>query len=394
MRKADSGPASSLEMRTAVLIVLVTAAILILPSPSVSWDQTTAGSVVPTAKTPFMVPAGAPRVARVVTVHGPSGEKGSGRHNGWQSTGLYADAGSIVTVTMQSRLPDGMSLEIHVGCHTDKLFADHITEWHRFPTITRSFPVTQPTTKVASAFGGPLCVTVKSARDAPLPQAKIKLQFTGAVEAPYFVLGQTKLAEWEKVRDAPAPWGELVGHNMILHFPSEQVRGMNDPTPLLEWWDKVVAAEDALVGWPPRTVQERVVPDRQISAGAMHSGNPPSTGAFDQLTPFIVLLRKFGWEPLQRTLVSYQTQPNPPKATEEERQAEFVRRYSQNAKANLSGFFQRLGYACPPKVVAQLRDLPAFDYDAWRNKYEPNHLSSPRGGGKKEPVTDARPQRT
>jgi hypothetical protein len=140
-----------------------------------------------------------------------------------------------------------------------------------------------------------------------------------------------------------------------------------------------------ICGKPTGTGHRAIEGDKFLRALDGRFGNPPSTGAFDQLTPFIVLLHKYGWEPLQRTLVSYQTQPNPPKATEEQRQAEFVRRYSQNAKANLSGFFQRLGYACPPKVVVQLRDLPAFDYDVWRNKYEPSHLSSPRGRGKKEP---------
>lgn len=513
MFKTNPAPVPTRRTSGAASAALAAAALLILLSPAASSGQATAESVVPAAKSPFkvptdpaakqqlvdaikqyvalppgqvrahpaaadfpgVVPADAPRVTRVVTVHGPGGETGSGRHNGWQSTGLYADAGAVVTVEVRTPLPDGVSVEVRVGCHTDTLFGDKIKEWKRFPSISRSFPVAAPAAQVASAFGGPLFVNVKSAGRAPAADVKIDLRFANAVEAPYFVLGQTTPAEWKKLRDAPAPWGELVGRNMILHFPSGQVRAMDDPAPLLEWWDKVVAAEDGLVGWPARTVQERVVPDRQISAGWMHSGYPfmchlesapaitdvaklraegdwgffhelghnhqskdwtfqkpfsqtevtvnffslycmenicgkprgaghpalagrklqgaldrrlgeaPADDPFDQLAPFVVLLHKYGWEPLHQTLASYQTRPNRPKATEEERQAEFVRRYSQNAKADLSGYFKRLGYACPPEVVNDLRGLAAFDYDAWRKEYDAGRPAAPAGAGKTKP---------
>ena len=231
---------------------------------------------------------------------------------------------------------------------------------------------------------------------------------------------------------------------------------MDDPRPLLEWWDSVVAAEDSLVGWPTRAAQERVVPDRQISAGWMHSGypfmcniasapmitdlaklrthgdwgffhelghnhqsaawtfagqtevtvnffslycmehvvgkptgeghgalagakflqaldrrlgTPPSTDPFDQLAPFVVLLHQYGWAPLKKTLASYQTDPLARKASEEAKQAEFVRRYSRHAQADLSGFFRQIGYVFPDALRDELTPLPAFDYAAWRKQY-------------------------
>ena len=409
---------------------------------------------------PGIAPAGSPRVTRVVTVHGPKmhgpdSALYAGRKDGWQSTGLYANAGEIVTVTPVGALPAGVTVEIQVGCHTDRLFNDKIDKWKRFPSIARSFPLTQQATPVANAFGGPLFVSVKNAKGATSGELNIGLRFANAVEAPFFVLGKTSLADWKKIRQAPAPWGELVGRGMILHSPAAQVRNMEDPTALLEWWDKVIAAEDGLVGWPARAAQERVVPDRQISAGWMHSGypfmchlasapmitdlaalrtkgdwgffhelghnhqsadwtfsgqtevtvnffslycmehivgkptgtghgaldgeklfkaldrrlgTPPSTDPFDQLAPFVVLLRKYGWEPLQKTLVSYQAAPLARKMPEPQRQAEFVRRYSRNAKADLTGYFKQLGYACPDELCTELKALPAFDYAAWRKE--------------------------
>jgi hypothetical protein len=98
-------------------------------------------------------------------------------------------------------------------------------------------------------------------------------------------------------------------------------------------------------------------------------GNPPSTDPFDQLAPFVVLLDKYGWAPLQATLVSYQAKPVGPNAPLGLRQAEFIRRYSGNAKADLTSFLKQIGYECPESLKTELMSLPAFDYAAWRKNF-------------------------
>lgn len=414
---------------------------------------------------PGVAPAGSPRVSRVVTVHNtllrvPANAVYAGTPLAWQSTGLYANAGETLTVEPTAPLPAGVTIEVRLGCHTDRLYNDAIKTWKRFPTLSRAFTLKpEGPTPVANAFGGPVFVTRVSGL---APGATVDLRFANAVEAPYFVLGQTTLAQWKVLRDAPAPWGELVGKGMILHFPAAQVRTMDDPTLLLQWWDKVIAAEDDLVGWQPRVAQERVVPDRQISAGGMHSGypfmslwygmasitdlaklqagadavwgffhelghnhqspdwtfagqtevtvnffslycmehicgkpadarhpvytgaklldtldkrlaDPPNMGPFEQLAAFVPLLDKYGWAPLIATLKSYQTEVLAPKLTEPQRQAEFVRRYSRAAKADLGGWFAKLGYAVPEALAAELKALPAFDFAAWRKDYAQRH---------------------
>jgi hypothetical protein len=403
------------------------------------------------ANFPGGVAAGSARVDKAITFQGWKQR--------WQSTGLYANAGEIVTVIPEGKLPARVTVEIRVGCHTDRLFRDEIKQWKRFPLITRTFPLRAGATPVANAFGGPLFILVKRAKSTDSDDFRFQLRFTNAVAAPFFVLGETSGADWEKARSNSAPWGELVGRNMILHFPADQIRKLADPTALLEWWDKVVATEDELVGWPTRTEQERVVPDRQISAGWMHSGypfmchlasaplitdleklkaegswgffhelghnhqskawtfpgqgevtvnffslycmekivgretgaghsalageklfkaldrrlgNPPSTTPFDQLAPFVVLLQKFGWTPMQQTLASYQTDPIDIRAPLETKEAEFVRRYSRNAKADLTSFFKAIGYTCPDSLCAEFKSLPTFDLNDWRKV----HLST------------------
>lgn len=408
---------------------------------------------------PGAVPAGAPRVTRTIAVaapgmHSPAGAIYTNTKECWQSTGLYAAPGETVTVTPRGTLPTSVTIELVIGCHTDRLFYNTIKTWKRFPLISRAFALQAGPTPIANAFGGPIFVNVKLA-GASATIENFSLSFAGAVEAPYFELGKTTAEEWKKARLAPAPWGELAGRKMILHFPAEQIRAMDDPAVLLTWWDKVVEAEDSLIGWSGRGAQERVVPDRQISAGGMHSGypfmcqyyavrditdlarlraggdfiwgffhelghnhqsadwsfpnetevkvnlfslycmetiigkprgsghnsidgsglmacldrrfgNPPQIGPFEDLSVFIALIQTYGWEPVKKTLASYQSEPIAKGTPEEARRVEFVRRYSKNAKADLSGIFEKLGYPKSETLRAELKGLPVFDLAAWR----------------------------
>src|SRR5207237_2794196 len=99
------------------------------------------------------------------------------------------------------------------------------------------------------------------------------------VEAPRFVLGETKALEWKtRLRNAPAPWAELETKKIILSVPSEKIRHLDDPEALLKFWDQVLDAEADLATIPrDRKRPERIVPDVQISAGYMHSGYPSMT---------------------------------------------------------------------------------------------------------------------
>ena len=83
------------------------------------------------------------------------------------------------------------------------------------------------------------------------------LRFDKAVAAPFFVLGKSSVADWKLIRNAPAPSAELAGRNLIFHLPAAEVRQLDNPGPLLERWDPVVAAPDRLVwqaGATPHTI--------------------------------------------------------------------------------------------------------------------------------------------
>ncbi len=185
---------------------------------------------------------------------------------GWQPTGLYLGPGEPLTVEVVEGDPAGWTLR--VGIHTDRLW--HLASWKRWPEVTEAFPL------AAGAFSTPFggLLEMEAGRDA----GPVTLRLAGAVEAPLFVLGDDdSAADWERLRAAPGPWAELVGDRLVLAFPSESVRDLEDPAAVVTFWDEVVRRQLELCGDPPLARPERFVPDVQISAGYMHAGHPIMT---------------------------------------------------------------------------------------------------------------------
>jgi hypothetical protein len=90
-----------------------------------------------------------------------------------------------------------------------------------------------------------------------------------------FVLGETSDFEWlYSEKDNPAPWAELVSNNFIMTVPSSDIRNLDNPSQLMNWWDSALNMEHELYGFEPWPRVERAVFDAQISAGWMHSGYP------------------------------------------------------------------------------------------------------------------------
>ncbi|XP_014392360.1 PREDICTED: TRPM8 channel-associated factor 2 isoform X2 [Myotis brandtii] len=88
--------------------------------------------------------------------------------------------------------------------------------------------------------------------------------------------GKTSQEEWKScIQESLAPWGELATDNIILTVPTENLRTLEDPEPVLRLWDKMMQAIARLAAQPfPFHRPERIVADVQISAGWMHSGYP------------------------------------------------------------------------------------------------------------------------
>ncbi|KAF0243232.1 MAG: hypothetical protein FD180_3497 [Planctomycetota bacterium] len=190
---------------------------------------------------------------------------------GWQSTGLYVPAGQPVTVTVPEAAA-GAKLSLRIGAHTDTIF--HLDVWPRAPDVSSEIPVTAAKTVAASPFGGLLYLVIPE----KCALGTFSIHVSGAVEAPYYVLGKTTLDSWKRLRGAPGPWAELGSSKVILTVPSSCIRDLDDPKSLMEFWDRVLDAAADLATIPKeRKRPERYVADVEISAGYMHSGYPIMT---------------------------------------------------------------------------------------------------------------------
>jgi len=209
---------------------------------------------------PGAVPESAKAVTRTIAV--------DTTQTRWQSTGLYAAPGALVTVTVPDAATQA-NLEIRIGCHKDNLYNKESTQ--RWPLITMTKPIRAATTTVANPFGGPVYLVVPD--DAKIGQ-KFDITIAGAVEMPRFILGKTSADEWKRLKALHAPWAELESEKIAMTIPAELVRDLEDPVKPLQFWQDAADAQDDLSGRTPPRYKERFVADIQISVGYLHSGYP------------------------------------------------------------------------------------------------------------------------
>ena len=211
---------------------------------------------------PGRAPEGTPTVTRMVSVNT--------RIPGWHSTGLYADPGALITVELPASAA-GQGLKVRIGSTTCRNW--HHDKWSRAPEIAQEIDLEELNTKAASAFGGLVYIVVPN--DCPLETVDVTIQ--GGVEAPYYVLGETSVEEWQStIRDLPAPWAELASSKAVLTVPSAEIRTLDDPQSLMETWNRILDLCAELAAWesPARKRPERYVADVQLCAGYMHAGYP------------------------------------------------------------------------------------------------------------------------
>lgn len=238
----------------------------------------------PAASTfPGAPPADAPRVKKAIVLS-PSAAA-------WYSTGLYAAPGEIIRIRAPQSAIDA-KLEIRIGAHSDALW--HHNAWKRVPEICRVIRIREREFDVANAFGGLIYVVANAAIEKP---AEMEFTIENAVAAAWFRLDRTSDVEWKSIRNAPAPWAELAGRNIIVTVPAAEIRDLENPTELMRFWDELADAAADLCAMPrDRARPERYVADVQISAGYMHAGYPIMThldAAADMVS--VVNLRKSRW---------------------------------------------------------------------------------------------------
>lgn len=202
-----------------------------------------------------------------VTLNLPAGKEG------WLSTGLYAPPGEKVRVLLEEG-----DWTARIGAHSDKNW--HLDTWDRSPEVSRTFPLKQGETVIASAYGGLVYLIPPD-----VTKGEVTASIEGAIRAPRFVKGETSPEEWRVQRSLAGPWAEIEGDRIIHTIPSEWVKNLANPGAVADFWDQVMDASADLAQWPKeRTKKERIVADVQISGGYMHAGYPIMTHLDTQQT--------------------------------------------------------------------------------------------------------------
>jgi hypothetical protein len=174
----------------------------------------------------------APRIATTVTLVEPD----SGHAKLVIDTGLYAAPGEVIDVTVPEALA-GLGLQIQIGhLRTDTDDAEYFV----MPYQQLVFEVDSATLQVASPHGGLLMFVAPGDVEWTGDQS---VQVDGAVEAPYFVLGEHTDADWiDGVRDRGTPFGVLKCASTVLIIESEQfLRTLDDPEAVMAVYEPLIA---------------------------------------------------------------------------------------------------------------------------------------------------------
>ncbi len=124
---------------------------------------------------------------------GPDGKKDGGnrfQHRRLAQYGTVCSPGGG-NLPFLSGAPKDSTVSVRIGCHTDSLHK--LDEWKRVPEITMQVPADRGRVKMVNPMGGLVYVNVGQRSK----RGKVfKVQISGAVPAPLFVMGKTTPEQW------------------------------------------------------------------------------------------------------------------------------------------------------------------------------------------------------
>lgn len=182
------------------------------------------------------------------------------------STGVYVPAGEKVSIVADPKYKN-QHLKAQIGIHNDDL--KHMDNLVRAGfDLTRSFELDKDTTNVFSPYGGLLYIRIPDSSTLK----SINITASGVVKAPYYKLEKNTLAEWETIKNNPAPWTELATDKIILTVPTYRIKNLENPESLMKFWDQVMDADaDLAIINRNRTHPERIIIDNQVAYGYMYT---------------------------------------------------------------------------------------------------------------------------
>jgi hypothetical protein len=138
--------------------------------------------------------------------------------------------------------------EVLVGAHS----FDHSKREpiRRFYRMSKSFPITSATTKIANSFGGGVYIVSPY----KAKEGLVEVTLSNVVPAPLFsatTAKQTSLEEWvSQQRRHPAPWADFVSDKFMMQVPTSWIYNYEDPVTLMKDWDNRMDAVSEFLGYP------------------------------------------------------------------------------------------------------------------------------------------------
>jgi len=182
-------------------------------------------------------------------------------------TGYYLAPGSVGTVTVPASVVN-IGFKILVGAHTmDKTGRSPV---RRFFRVTKTFPITSTTTRIANPFGGGIYIVTPYEANLGI----VDVQIANAVPSPFFSatsFNQTTLQEWQNTqRNNPGPWADFVTDKFMMQVPTSWIYNFADPVTLMRNWDKEMDGVSELMGQP--LVRNNYILYVQIDTDIMFGG--------------------------------------------------------------------------------------------------------------------------
>ena len=188
-------------------------------------------------------------------------------------TGCYAPAGRPIQVEVLSGNEEKKWV-ITIGAHQDSLVKvdSGISRW---PVIVTSQNLQQNRYTMWSPFGG-----IIHLQSPVYNKSSISIRISDVVLTPVFDLtdethGKTA---WKTNRMLPGLWADISGRYMTFTLPSRSIRNIEDPTEVMQGWDRLICLYHELRGTDVNEYQRMyLVTDAQPSYGYMHAGYPIET---------------------------------------------------------------------------------------------------------------------
>ena len=166
----------------------------------------------------------APRIEKVVTVN----NKAKPRK---RSLGMFAPAGEVITVTIDERLVNKLTVVIGYTHSANDIGGTNNWPNSRMAQFYIEFKLTNTVNYIGSPLGG---MVILNGVDTALGDFDITL--SGGVDMPSYKLGVSTKEDWQNVLAAPAPYVWLLTPYQYFVMPKEEITEIEDPYYALLYW--------------------------------------------------------------------------------------------------------------------------------------------------------------